>query len=277
MTNWRGSGGGWDVDAPVWDSNFDYTFDGKKYAYPDVTITEQRQQPTETTTGRACIWHYVPSTDAGGWQALRFGSSYYDEGMSCDPELDREKRIMCFQAAELLYLHASALGNPLGDLNLGYVYSYDRCEGRYWEKVMTWETEEDLHRPYPCDEKAYEHYRRAAEAGIAEACYKLGDMLRDGRGCDQDAAEAFTWFSRAYKLGKSEVPVIWGSAALRLGCACEEGEGCAQSFDEACAWYERATTGLGIAVRSGEDWYRGALRRAERGLTRVRQELDGRY
>lgn len=42
-------------------------------------------------------------------------------------------------------------------------------------------------------------------------------------------------------------------------------------------WYELATTGLGIAVRSGEDWYRGVHRRAEAGLKRVRQELSGEY
>jgi TPR repeat protein len=64
---------------------------------------------------------------------------------------------------------------------------------------------------------------------------------------------------------------------LRLGRAHEEGEGCEQSFTEACTWYERATTGLSIAVRGGENWYRGALRRAEAGLSRVRQEIEGTY
>jgi len=277
MTNWHGSGGGWGIDAPVWYSNYQRTYGDTTYTYPDVAFTEQRQPPTDTTTGRACIWHYFPGADPGGWKALRFGSSYYDEGMSCDPEVDHEKRVLCFQAAELLYLHASVLGNPLGDLGLGYVYSYDRCEDRYWHKIMTWETEEDLRQPYPCDEKAYEHFRRAAEAGIAEACYKLGDLLRAGRGCETNYDEAFSWFTRAYDLGKSETPVIWGSAALRLGFAYEEGEGCMQSFEEARSWYERATTGLGIAIRSGEDWYRDAHLRAERGLARVRQDLSGTY
>lgn len=142
---------------------------------------------------------------------------------------------------------------------------------------MTWETEEDLRTPYPHLEKAVEHYRAAAEAGLAEACYKLGDMLRDGLGCEIDLDEAYQWFTKAYELGKDDAPVIWGSAALRLGRAHEEGEGCEQSFSEAITWYERATTGLSIAVRGGEYWYRGALRRAESGLARTRQELDGSY
>ncbi|MCR9035417.1 hypothetical protein [Tractidigestivibacter montrealensis] len=63
--------------------------------------------------------------------------------------------------------------------------------------------------------------------------------------------------------------MYWGSAALGLGRACEEGEGCAQSFEGARGWYSRAVTGLSIAVREGESWYRGALKSAEAGLARV--------
>ena len=277
MTNWHGNGGGWGGDAPVFDSNYELSWGGRTWKYPDVWITVQEWEPTESSTGRNCIWHYTPDGDSDGWQALRSGGSYYGESMDCDPLIEHEKRIMCFQAAELLYLHASAKGNVVADLNLGYVYSYDRCEGRYWEKRMNWETEEDLRQPYPYLEKAYEHYRIAAEAGIVEACYKLGDLLRDGRGCEADFGEAFTWFERAYELARDTHPVIWGSAALRLGQAFEEGQGCTQGFEDARQWYERAVTGLDIAVRGGEHWYRGALRRAERGLKRVRQELNGNY
>lgn len=78
-------------------------------------------------------------------------------------------------------------------------------------------------------------------------------------------------------LGKDDAPFVWGSAALRLGRAHEEGEGCEQSFVDARTWYERATTGLSIAVDGGDDWYQDALWRAEAGLKRVRQEIDGTY
>ena len=184
---------------------------------------------------------------------------------------------MCFQAAELLYLHAAAKGNPIADLCLGYVYAYDRCEDKYWEKLTGWQTDEDLRTPFDCDGHAYRHFRRAAEAGVGEACYKLGDMFRDGRGCEVDLAQAFEWFSKAYELTKDDRPHLWGSAALRLGAAFEEGEGCDHSFEKAEHWYKIATTGLGAEVRAGGSWYRGALRRAEAGLVRVLQELDGRY
>jgi hypothetical protein len=101
-------------------------------------------------------------------------------------------------------------------------------------------------------ERAFAHCRVAAEAGIAESCYKLGDFLRDGRGCDKDVDKAYQWYRRAYDVGKSDSPVYWGSAALRLGKAHEEGEGCTQSFQEAKSWYSCAVAGLSAAVREGE-------------------------
>ena len=268
MTDWLDVADSWGSNAPVFATDNEYSFSGKTYSYPGVWITEQWEDPSPSSTGRICVWHYTPDCDDEGWDALQYGSEYYNEGMACDSEAEHERRVQCFQAAELLYLHAAALGNPYAQLNRGYVYSYDRCEGRYWGSGET---------PYPCEERAVECYRSAANAGIAESCYKLGDLLRDGRGCEMDLREAYEWFGRAYELGKDEDPVVWGSAALRLARACEEGEGCEQSFEMARAWYELATTGLGIAVRGGEQWYRRSLRNAEAGLARVRQELDGGY
>ena len=291
MTNWLGHGGGWGGDAPVFDVDWPSQSDGapadKSYDLPMVWITVQQWEPSEGRTGRNCVWHYTPNDDPDGMQALDFGSDYYNEGMNCDPESEHEKRVMCFRAAELLYLHASIKGNAIADLCLGYVYSYDRCEGRYWDRDFTMSATNtdvnvrtaspDEHVAFDRDALAYLHFCRAAHAGIAEACYKLGDLLRDGRGCKMDLDEAFQWFTKAYDLGKSMAPVIWGSAALRLGNAYENGEGCTQSFEDARGWYELATTGLGIAVRGGERWYRGALRCAEAGLVRAKQELSGRY
>lgn len=257
----------------MFSSSLEYEWGGRRWPYPDVWITVQRRPPSPQATGRDCVGHYTPDADPDGWEALDAGGSYYDEGMGCVEEDEHEKRVMCFQAAELLYLHASSKGNAVADLCLGYVYSYDRCEGRYWEARGA----VGAGPAFPREERAAECYRRAAEAGIAEGCYKLGDLVREGRGCARSPEEAFAWFRKAYELGREERPVVWGSAALRLGHALEEGEGCGQSFSEARTWYERATTGLGIAVRSGESWYAGALLAAERGLARTRQELSGTY
>jgi len=293
MTNTAGCEGIRDGNAPVFAFGFDDVKPGWVYStedgLPNVCTSIPRDAPSATKTGRVCKGCYKPSMDPDGEMALFCGSKFYTEGMNYGDPLDHQRRIDCFEAAELLYLHAAAKGHPYAFLNLGYVYSYDRCEGDYWGHwdKLVYEKGPQGYRfvrhysddtaPYPCDERAYECYRAAAKAGVAEACYKLGDMLRDGRGCEMDLEEAFAWFSRAYELGTKDEPVVWGSAALRLGHAHEEGEGCVQSFEDACSWYELATTGLGIAVRYGEGWYRSALRRAERGFKRVQQELSGKY
>lgn len=305
MTDWRGHGGSWDGDGPVYDVYLEFLIEEyceevgvELMEYPCVWILEQREAPTDHSTGRYYEAFYTAEGDPDGDDALDYGSAYYSEGMSCDGDTEHQKRVMCFQAAELLYLHAASKGNPDAHLCLGYVYSYDRCEGDYYEREAYAEAEAEMLRrirkygPY-CDwvsptrqrlshtfphlERAVEHFRVAAEAGIAEACYKLGDMLRDGSGCEVDLDEAYRWFVQAYELAVHEGPLVRGSAALRLGRAREEGEGCEQSFHEARRWYERACDDLGIAVGSGEDWYRKSLTRAERGLRRVRQELSGKY
>ncbi len=66
-----------------------------------------------------------------------------------------------------------------GWLCLGYVYAYDRCEGRYFRSYYNNFGEVP---PKPdTDVLAYECFCHAAEAGIAESCYKLGDMLAEGQ------------------------------------------------------------------------------------------------
>ena len=213
MTEWTGNGADWARNAPVFASNNEFEWGGRTWPYPDVWVTEQRCEPTAERTGRMCVGHYTPDTDPDGDDALYYGGGYYDEGMACMGEGEHEKRIMCFQAAELLYLHASNLGNPFGDLCLGYVYSYDRCEGSYWGGE----------RPFDPEGHALAHFGAAARAGIPEACYKYGDLLRDGRGCDANFDEAYLWFSRAWESADEERasrfawgrPTRWARAAGR--------------------------------------------------------------
>ena len=147
--------------------------------------------------------------------------------------------------------------------------------GRYpdvWITVQQWPP-----TPTRTGRNCVGHYSPDGDEGGWDALNLGGRYYDEGMGCVADPGEAFRWFREAYELGQRERPVIWGSAALRLGQACEEGEGCEQSFEEARTWYERAETGLEIAVRGGDSWYRGALRRAHDGLARVKQELSGDY
>ncbi len=81
----------------------------------------------------------------------------------------------------------SRLGNAMADDDLTYVYSYDRCEGNYWDSVAAGAKSPRPEERQSIAERAFAHCRVAAESGIAESCYKLGDFLRDGRGCEKDA------------------------------------------------------------------------------------------
>lgn len=194
--------------------------------------------------------------------------------MSCTDPADHERRIDCFRAAEMLYRHSAGRGNAVANLCLGYVCSYDRCEGSYW----AWPTGPGIeggteYSGFPRQERAFECLSIAARADIPEACYKLGDMYKHGTGCEPDAAEAFRWYVRASELSANAAPVILGSIALRLAGCYEEGFGCAQSFERAFEWYGKAVAGMEFAVEKGDAWYEKALAGARAGQKRCRQEI----
>ena len=102
----------------------------------------------------------------------------------------------------------------------------------------------------------------------------MGDLYKRGVGCEPDATQAFRCYERALELGKGEHPVVWGSVALRLADCYENAFGCEQSFSKALKWYEQAVTGLEIAVREGEWFYKKSLASAKNGVKRCKQELS---
>jgi len=75
--------------------------------------------------------------------------------------------------------------------------------------------------------------RMAAEAGSAEAQARLGQMLLDGDGVAQDAAQAFAWFERAARAGHLE-------AANMVGRCYDLGWGVAVDKAKAAAWFRQA-------------------------------------
>lgn len=292
----RGNDSNWATNAPV----FSIEFEGE--GLPSIWITQPVEPPTAERTGRNCLHRYPGALvgeeteeedDPLGWfdmegdededgsLALWYGGHYYDEGMRTRDPLFRQDRLDCFRAAEVLYLWSASKGNAQAFANLGYVYSYDRCEGRYlgMDETASWvDGWPDNPGPYPHERRAFECLEHAAQLGHPEACYKLGDLLRDGRGCEANPARAFLLWRKAYELAQEQdVPVWWGSAALRLGGAYENGEVCKHDFAEALRWYERAATGLQIAVDHGDWYYRKALAGARDGATRCQQELSGEY
>lgn len=210
-------------------------------------------------------------SDPYGERALQYGGMYYTEGMGLTAIEDREARIDCFRAAEVLYRHSAGRGNPVGWLCLGYVYAYDRCEGRYFRSYFD---NFGVVPPKPdIDTMALESFRHAAEENLAEGCYKYGDMLDEGRGCDPDYGKALSMFRKAFELGRDDSPRIWGSAALRLARAYNDAKGCDRDCREALHWYELARTGLEMKVRDGGGSYDARLWEAEAGVMDMRQEL----
>lgn len=245
---------------------------------PGVWITQRAQGCGNECLGRKYVMLYSwdDPSDPDGSIALSFGADYYLEAMGYSAAADRQARIECFQAAEILYLHAAAKGNVYAYLNLGYVYSYDRCEGRYFvDRRHSEDASGDA--PYPREQRAFECFEFAAKSGDAEACYKLGDLYKRGVGCEPDAAEALRWYMHAFELKDGMPPHVWGSIALRLGDAYENGIGCEFDLEKALDWYRKAETGLDIGVRSGEAFYGRTLANVRAAMKRIVQELDGRY
>jgi TPR repeat protein len=52
-------------------------------------------------------------------------------------------------------------------------------------------------------QQAFNWYSKAAEQGVSEAQYSLGDIYCEGKGITQDYKQAFKWFSRAAEQGHS--------------------------------------------------------------------------
>ncbi len=129
--------------------------------------------------------------------------------------------------------------------------------------------------------KAAEYYRKAADAGHAEAQYYLGECYEKGLGVSQDHTEAVAWYRKAAEQGN--VP-----AQCNLGWCYENGLGVAQDYKEAVAWYRkaaeqgyaRAQHNLGVCYAKGRGvdrdykeavaWYRKA---AEQGYASAQTNL----
>ncbi len=123
---------GYDRDDPIFEISFE-----KDIVYPNgdklppIWITEPVFDDEGNATGRTYAMFYPWHDDPEGDNALFYGSRYYEEGMGYTSAHDHKKRIDCFRAAEMFYRHAAGQGSAIAYLFLGYIYGYDRCEGRY--------------------------------------------------------------------------------------------------------------------------------------------------
>ena len=61
---------------------------------------------------------------------------------------------------------------------------------------------------------AAENFWRAAEKGNPEGAYNYAEMLRDGKGVEQDKGKAYVWFSKAAEAGYADAA---GQAGMLSG------------------------------------------------------------
>ncbi len=88
--------------------------------------------------------------------------------------------------------------------------------------------------------KAIQVWRPLAQAGNAEAQYRLGVMYAEGRGVAPNDAEAALWFERAADQGEP-------MAQYNLGASYAEGTGVRKDMGAAAKWFRRAAD-QGIAL-----------------------------
>ncbi|MBF0186512.1 MAG: sel1 repeat family protein [Magnetococcales bacterium] len=88
---------------------------------------------------------------------------------------------------------------------------------------------------------AADWYRKAAEQGHAEAQHRLGALYAYNQEVPKDYEEALRWFHLAAEQGYA-----WGECDI--GIMHEFGHGVSQDLDKAVAWFEKAALrGNGVA------------------------------
>jgi TPR repeat protein len=86
------------------------------------------------------------------------------------------------------------------------------------------------------NQAAFQMYRRAAEAGSAEAALAVGVMYANGEGVPQDNVQALAWLARAAKAGHGPAMVTLAQVHLRGDLEMQPDRG------EALRWLEQAVS-----------------------------------
>ncbi|ACV23267.1 Sel1 repeat [Slackia heliotrinireducens] len=256
--------------------------DSSNSLIPHVLVSHPKSDEPDSTANRTNPTLYPPpnNRDDEGYLALKEGALYYVEGMRLLSSEKTSESIACFQAAEIMYLHAASRSNIQSFANLGYLYHYDRCAGAYFNSVDPSKAESPSEAlisavlELGADERAYYCFLHAARRGHAESCYMLGDLASSGKGCQKDEKTAFEYYMRAHDLSLKYDSVIWGNAAVRIAMCYERGIGCQKDLNEAHAWYARAIKGLDSSTHTNGRGKSKMLDAAKNGMKRVEQRLS---
>jgi TPR repeat protein len=137
-----------------------------------------------------------------------------------------------FSAADGRWTAASAPPNNTGT----YHFTNDNtviCTNAVGQTVVWQRDDSPLPPVAPTDQELMAKYRKAADAGDADAMNSIGLMYDNGQGVPRDAQQAMVWYRKAAAGGNS-------NAALQLGFDYGTGHGVPIDYQQAMAWYRKA-------------------------------------
>jgi len=97
-------------------------------------------------------------------------------------------------------------------------------------------------------------YRKAADQGVAEVQFLLGECYEHGDGVPQDYAEAVKWYRKAADQGDAD-------AQYNLGLCYNQGQGVPQDEAESYVW-------MSLSAANGKTMASASRDRAARKLSR---------
>ena len=103
---------------------------------PRIWLSEKVFNTKSDNGRRIFVECYPAGPDIGGERALELGDRYLGEGFRSRRGGASVAALECFQAAEILYLHAGRRGNRAAACRLREMYADDLCEGRWHESYL---------------------------------------------------------------------------------------------------------------------------------------------
>lgn len=113
---------------------------------PRIWLSEQLFNTRHDGKGRVFVECYPSGPDIGGEKALELGDRYLGEGCKTKRNGFSADFKECFQAAEILYLHAVRRGNRDAARRLREMYEKDLCDGKWHESYLTVNAKHALRR-----------------------------------------------------------------------------------------------------------------------------------
>ena len=219
-------------------------------------------------------------TWAGPNLALKYAKQYVTEALGYIEPKDKDLRIACIKSAELLCLHSVFFSEWEGSAEswrlLGLIYLRDWALGDYWLLDGEYEILPSYPKLLKLDfqERAFYCFNKAIALSDIESLNYLGECYLNGYGCDQDSRLANDNFWQAYSRLKDATVRGVGLTTLNIAKCFENGLGCDIDFAAAKDFFDKASQSLSLALDLGEDTLERYLVEAQKGLERMKQELE---